>query len=130
MAAISPASRSTKPRGSRASMSLDLGIKNFRNVAPFLTDRAKGDKPRVSPRARAKAADTTRSPRTCPDFATAWSPAGLRPFEHRAFRLDLVPAEAALDMIVDQPHRLHERIARRRPDEAEAALAQILGKRA
>ena len=32
-------------------------------------------------------------------------------------------------VVVDQPHRLHEGVARRRPDEAEAALAQILAQR-
>ena len=36
------------------------------------------------------------------------------------------PDPAPLDVIVDQPHRLHERIDGRRPDEAPAALAQLL----
>src|SRR5690554_4697469 len=49
-----------------------------------------------------------------------------RAHQHRALGFDLVPAEAPLDMIVDQPHGLHEGVAGGWSDEGEAALAQVL----
>src|SRR5438094_10601114 len=39
------------------------------------------------------------------------------------------PAKAVDDVVVDEPRRLHERVADRRPDEAEAALLQVLAHR-
>ena len=43
--------------------------------------------------------------------------------------LDLRAAEAAFDVVVDHPHRLHEGVDRGRADEAPAALLQVLRER-
>ena len=45
------------------------------------------------------------------------SPAGL---------LAACPRRAAVDVVVDQSHRLHERVAGRGSDEGKAALLQVL----
>ena len=53
-----------------------------------------------------------------------------RPLELRPGALDLGPRRAALHVIVDQAHRLHERVNGGRPDEPPAAALELLGQRA
>ena len=59
--------------------------------------------------------------------STAGSPAG-RAARRRA-RSTSAPHEAALQVVVHQAHRLHERVDRRRPDERPAAPLQVLRQR-
>jgi hypothetical protein len=59
-------------------------------------------------------------------------PAGarsLRSHEPAPCRLYRLPSVALGKMVVDDAHRLHERISGGRPDEAEAAFLQILRQR-
>jgi len=44
----------------------------------------------------------------------------------RARVVDAHPARAPLEVIVDESHRLHERVDGRRPDKGPAAPLQIL----
>ena len=53
----------------------------------------------------------------------------LRSLEFLACALDLRPDHAVLDVVVDQPHRLHEGIDRGRPDELPALLLELLRQR-
>src|SRR4051812_15397236 len=46
-----------------------------------------------------------------------------------ALILDLVAHRAAREVIVHEPTGLHQRVRRRRPDEAKAAALQLLGER-
>src|SRR4051794_4468714 len=46
--------------------------------------------------------------------------------EALALGLDLIPSSAAREVVVDEAHRLHERVRRRRTYERPAAPAQVL----
>ncbi len=59
--------------------------------------------------------------------AGAPGPLSARHLEHGSGIQRLLPHVAALEMVVDQPHGLHEGIHGGGPDEAEAALLQVLG---
>src|SRR5690606_37625126 len=70
-----------------------------------------------APRARLAAARRTLAPRSS------------GPLKVRAGLLDARSRGAAFEVIVDQPHGLHERVDGRRSDEAKAATREILGQR-
>src|SRR5689334_14347387 len=52
------------------------------------------------------------------------------PLQGGPFLFAGLAAETVMRVVVDQPHCLHERINRRRPDKAKSALAQVLTQRA
>ena len=54
---------------------------------------------------------------------------GGRPPRPPSARTRSCPRAAALEVVVDQPARLHERVGGRRPDEAEAAPLELLRER-
>src|SRR5262245_46319534 len=61
-------------------------------------------------------------PRRSPSRRSSW-------FTRAALRGGRSEAEARDDVVVDDPRRLHERVADGRPDEAEAAALQLLAHR-